>query len=45
MHKIVTISRHIAHKIVSFQPELSREISIIHHGIDLDTFKSDGIKA
>jgi glycosyltransferase involved in cell wall biosynthesis len=39
MHHIITISRHIAQKLVSFHPVLNRKISIIHHGIDLDRFK------
>ncbi len=42
MDHIVTISRHIMQKIISFQPAISDRISIIHHGINLDEFKSDG---
>jgi glycosyltransferase involved in cell wall biosynthesis len=40
MNKIVTISRHIAQKILSFAPKLADRISIIHHGIDLTTFNA-----
>lgn len=40
MHKIVTISRHIAGKILSFSPRLRDRISVIHHGIDLNLFNS-----
>ncbi len=42
MDHIVTISRHIMQKIISFHPAISRRISIIHHGIDLDAFKRNG---
>ncbi|MDD1751294.1 MAG: glycosyltransferase family 4 protein [Methanothrix sp.] len=38
MNKIVTISRHIAQKVLSFAPTLADRVSIIHHGIDLATF-------
>ncbi|MCK9419449.1 MAG: glycosyltransferase family 4 protein [Nitrospirae bacterium] len=40
MHRVVTISRHIAQKIRSFSPGLSDRISIIHHGIDLAAFNA-----
>jgi glycosyltransferase involved in cell wall biosynthesis len=40
MRRVVTISRHIAQKILSFSPRLSGRISIIHHGIDLTTFNT-----
>jgi glycosyltransferase involved in cell wall biosynthesis len=40
MNKIVTISRHIAQKVLSFAPKLSDRVSIIHHGIDLSTFNA-----
>ncbi|MGC1454677.1 MAG: glycosyltransferase family 4 protein [Nitrospirota bacterium] len=40
MNEIVTISRHIAQKVLSFAPRLSKRISIIHHGIDLSTFNA-----
>ena len=40
MNKIVTISRHIAQKVLSFAPKLSDRVSIIHHGIDLATFNA-----
>ena len=42
MDHIVTISRHIVQKIVAFHPALNRKITIIHHGINLDLFKSNG---
>lgn len=38
MHKIVTISRHIAEKILSYYPKLRDRTLIIHHGIDLTIF-------
>jgi glycosyltransferase involved in cell wall biosynthesis len=45
MHSIVTISRHIAQKIISFYPRLSDRISTIHHGINLSAFNaSRGVK-
>jgi glycosyltransferase involved in cell wall biosynthesis len=40
MHRVVSISRHIAQKILFFSPNLSDRISIIHHGIDLTTFNA-----
>jgi glycosyltransferase involved in cell wall biosynthesis len=40
MHSIVTISRHIAQKIISFYPRLSHRISTIHHGINLTAFNA-----
>ena len=42
MNHIVTISRHIMQKIIAFHPAISGRISIIHHGINLDVFKSNG---
>jgi glycosyltransferase involved in cell wall biosynthesis len=42
MHHIVTISRHIMQKIISFHPAISGRISIIHHGINRDLFKRNG---
>jgi len=40
MRKIVTISRYIRDKIVSFSPKLSSSVSIIYYGIDLAKFSS-----
>src|SRR5574341_1268543 len=40
MHRIVTISRHIKNKIGTLYPALSGKVDIIHHGIDLTTFKN-----
>jgi len=40
MNKVVTISRHIAQKVLSFAPKLSDRVSVIHHGIDLATFNA-----
>ncbi len=40
MNEVVAISRHIAQKLMSFAPGLSKRISIIHHGIDLSTFNA-----
>jgi glycosyltransferase involved in cell wall biosynthesis len=40
MNKVVTISRHIEQKVLSFAPRLSDGISIIHHGIDLTMFNA-----
>jgi glycosyltransferase involved in cell wall biosynthesis len=42
MDHVITISRHIAQKLVSFLPAVKGKISIIHHGIDLDLFKING---
>jgi glycosyltransferase involved in cell wall biosynthesis len=42
MDHIVTISRHIMQKIISFHPAISKRISIIHHGIDRNVFKRNG---
>ncbi len=42
MDNIVTISRHIMQKIISFHPALNKKISIIHHGINLEAFKNNG---
>jgi glycosyltransferase involved in cell wall biosynthesis len=39
LHRIVTISRHIVEKIEAYQPNLAGNIKVIHHGIDLGTFK------
>ena len=41
MHHIVTISRHIMQKIISFHPAISGRISIIHHGIDLECIQKE----
>jgi glycosyltransferase involved in cell wall biosynthesis len=40
LNRVVTISRHIAQKALTFAPNLSDRISIIHHGIDLTTFNA-----
>ncbi len=40
MNKIVTISRHIKQKVLSFAAKLADRVSIIHHGIDLATFNA-----
>ena len=45
MRKIVTISRYIRDKIVSFSPQLSSSVSIIYYGIDLAKFSSQNLKA
>ena len=45
MRKIVTISRYIRDKIVSFFPRISPKVSIIHYGIDLAKFSSKNIHA
>ena len=42
MDHIVTVSRHIMQKIISFHPAISGRISVIHHGINLDVFKRNG---
>jgi glycosyltransferase involved in cell wall biosynthesis len=42
LDRIVTISRHIMQKIISYHPAITDRISIIHHGIDLDVFKTNG---
>jgi glycosyltransferase involved in cell wall biosynthesis len=41
MDHIVTISRYIMQKIISFYPAIQGKISIIHHGIDRDVFKNN----
>lgn len=43
MHKIVTISRYIRDKIVSFSPKLSSRVTIIYYGIDLAKFSSQNM--
>ncbi|HEX9852062.1 MAG TPA: glycosyltransferase family 4 protein, partial [Woeseiaceae bacterium] len=40
MHRIVTISRHIRDKIGTLYPALYGKVDIIHHGIDLTTFRN-----
>ena len=37
--RIVTISRHVVEKIERFCPSLKQKVEVIHHGIDLDTFR------
>jgi glycosyltransferase involved in cell wall biosynthesis len=44
MKKIVTISRHIRDRIVSYAPKLAPRTSIIYYGIDLDKFKPENIR-
>jgi len=44
MKKIVTISRHIRDRIVSYFPKLAARTSIIYYGIDLDKFKPENIR-
>jgi glycosyltransferase involved in cell wall biosynthesis len=39
MKRIVTISRHIRDRIVSYLPKIAPRTSIIYYGIDLDKFK------
>jgi glycosyltransferase involved in cell wall biosynthesis len=41
MQKIVTISRYIRDKLVSFYPAMAGDISIIYYGIDLNKFKPE----
>ncbi len=41
MRKIVTISRYIRDKLVSFYPAMAADISIIYYGIDLSKFKPE----
>ncbi len=38
MDRIVTISRHIKEKIISFDPRMSSKITIIYYGIDVNRF-------
>ena len=44
MKKIVTISRHIRDRIVSYFPKLAARTSIIYYGIDLEKFKPENIR-
>jgi glycosyltransferase involved in cell wall biosynthesis len=44
MKKIVTISRHIRDRIVSYFPKLGTRTSIIYYGIDLEKFKPENIR-
>ncbi len=39
MRKIVTISRYIRDKVVSFYPAIAPDVSIIYYGIDLEKFR------
>lgn len=41
MDRIVTISRHIKERMVSFAPRLSSKITIIYYGIDVSRFGPD----
>ncbi len=43
MKKVVTISRHIRDKIISFYPSLTSRTNIIYYGIDLNKFRSANI--
>ena len=43
MKKIVTISRHIRDRIISYAPALADRTSIIYYGIDLDRFKPGNV--
>ena len=44
MKKIVTISRHIRDRIVSYFPRIGPRTSIIYYGIDLAKFKPENIR-
>lgn len=44
MERIVTISRYIRDKIITFSPKLASRTSIIYYGIDLDKFKPENIR-
>ena len=44
MKKIVTISRHIRDRIISYDPSLASRTSIIYYGIDLERFKPANVK-
>jgi glycosyltransferase involved in cell wall biosynthesis len=44
MSRIVTISRHIRDKVVSFCPKLASRTSIIYYGIDLGKFRPENIR-
>ncbi len=44
MRKIVTISRYIRDKLVSYYPAMAADTSIIYYGIDLNKFKPETIK-
>jgi len=39
---IVAVSRYIMQKIISFHPAINGRISIIHNGINIEAFKSNG---
>jgi glycosyltransferase involved in cell wall biosynthesis len=41
MHSIVAISRYLKEKLVSFYPSLSRNVRVIHHGIDLSAMNKN----
>ena len=43
MKKIVTISRHIRDRIISYFPKMASRTSIIYYGIDLNKFKPGNI--
>ncbi len=44
MSRIVTISRHIRDKIISYSPKLASRTGIIYYGIDLEKFRPENIK-
>jgi len=44
MNKIITISRYIRDKIISYCPDMASRISIIHYGIDLSKFNPENIR-
>jgi glycosyltransferase involved in cell wall biosynthesis len=44
MKRIVTISRHIRDRIVSYFPKIGTRTSIIYYGIDLNRFKPENIR-
>ncbi len=44
MSRIVTISRHIRDKIISYSPKLVSRTSIIYYGINLDKFKLSAVR-
>lgn len=44
MKRIVTISRHIRDRIVSYFPKIASRTGIIYYGIDLDKFKPENIR-
>ena len=45
MNKIITISRYIRDKIISYYPSMASRISIIYYGIDLTQFNPKNIRS